>query len=90
MKWETVVYILSPAIALISAVLIYIRGRRADDNDDQRGFMIILQEDNKELRRENAEKETKLDACLRQVNRLIRRHGENGDTPPKGTPTTKE
>ena len=62
------------------------RAGQAQLSDDQQDFIGNLQQDNALLRTEIRELKVAVQNLTREVNRLYRKHGENGETPPRGTP----
>lgn len=93
MNGATIAAYAAPFVALISAVFVYIKGRKdsklsnqAQVSSDQQDFIAILQEDNKIIRQEFAQLKAQFLKLEREVNRLYRKYGENGTTPPEGIP----
>lgn len=63
------------------------RAGQAQISEGQQDFITMLQEDNRILRLEFAEIKVEVTALRKEVNRLHRKYGDNGNgTPPKGTP----
>lgn len=63
------------------------RAGQAQISEGQQDFITMLQEDNRILRAEFAELKIEVIALRKEVNRLHRKYGDNGNgTPPKGTP----
>lgn len=100
MSWETTVGGLgTTGVALAVGWWTYKRGRRGDaataklaeqteTRTGQQSFIVNLQDDNARLRVRLDIVESQVGALTQELNRLHRKYGENGATPPKGIPST--
>lgn len=66
------------------------RAGQAEMRADRESLINSLQEDNALFRQELKEVRAALAVLQREVNRLYRKYGENGVTPPKGIPPVGE